>query len=320
LNDISVIGAGAFGTALGISLAKSGRRVRLIARNADQARQLQADRENVARLPGFRFPDGMSVHGHVGDADPDCLLAIPTQKLSGFLSENSAALAGKPLVACSKGVDLATGQGPTALFKTLVPDCQVAVLSGPSFAVDIAAGLPTALTLAATPSDLGERLQTLLSASNLRVYRTTDIAGVEMGGALKNVIAIASGVAIGAKLGESARAALVTRGYAEMTRFALAYGAQPETLAGLSGFGDLILTATSEKSRNYAYGLALGSGKLPDRTQTVEGSATAHAIMDLAKGYGIDMPITATVSALVHQEITVQKAIEALMARPLKEE
>lgn len=316
MSGISVLGAGAFGTALAISIARDGRAVTLWARDPDD---MQAARENRRRLLGHRFPDSLTVTGDIAAATRAgiLLLAVPMQQLAVFLAENREIGAGKTLVACCKGIDLATGLGPAEIIAQTCPDATPAILSGPSFAVDIAAGLPTALTLAAHEP---EPLQRALSTANLRLYRSTDITGVELGGALKNVVAIACGIAIGAGLGESARAALMTRGYAEMSRFASARGAHPETLAGLSGLGDLALTCTSEKSRNYAYGLALGRGSPPDSGTTVEGRATAKAVSNAAKSAGIDMPVAEMVVALVDQAITVKEAVELLFARPLKEE
>jgi glycerol-3-phosphate dehydrogenase (NAD(P)+) len=222
------------------------------------------------------------------------------------------------LVSCSKGIDLASGQGPTALIEAICPTARAMVLTGPSFAADIARGLPTALTLACRTD--AEALQAQLSTPTLRLYRTTDTTGAELGGALKNVIAIAAGVVIGAGLGDSARAALMTRGFAEMNRIATHLGARPETLAGLSGFGDLVLTCTSAQSRNFRFGHALGAGESFDAKTTVEGVATAKAVSILAKTHAIDMPVAAMIAALTESRITVSDAIQALMARPLKEE
>lgn len=313
---ISVLGAGAFGTALAISIARDGHDVLLWARAPED---METARENTRRLPGHRFPDSLKV---VRDLPAACtseviLLATPMQKLSQFLGENAALLTGKTLVACCKGIDLETGLGPAEIIRRHVPDATSAILSGPSFAVDIAAGLPTALTLAVED---GEGLQKTLSTSNLRLYRSADLVGVEIGGALKNVVAIACGIAIGAGLGESARAALMTRGYAEMKRFSVAQGAEPETLAGLSGFGDLSLTCTSEKSRNFAFGLALGRGGALPQGTTVEGKATAKAVSSLAKTLNLDMPIANMVVAVLDKHLTIKEATEALLARPLKEE
>ena len=316
MTDISVLGAGAFGTALAISLARDGNAVTLWARDPGE---MQAARENTRRLPGHRFPEALTVTGNLGAAcrTPTILLALPLQQTAGFLTEHGALFSAQALVSCSKGIDLASGLGPAEIITRACPGCTPAVLSGPSFAVDIAAGLPTALTLAAADP---EPLQHALTTSNIRLYRSSDITGVELGGALKNVVAIACGIAMGAGLGESARAALMTRGYAEMNRFARARGALPETLAGLSGFGDLALTCTSEKSRNFAYGLALGRGEAEAKGVTIEGKATAKAAAKLAQKHGIEMPIANIVVALVEGAITVPEAVDTLLARPLKEE
>ena len=223
-------------------------------------------------------------------------------------------------MACCKGIDLAHLTGPATSIRKLVPQACAAILTGPSFAADIARGLPTALTLACADDERGAALQAQISHPRLRLYRTTDVIGAELGGALKNVMAIASGVAIGAGLGESARAALITRGFPEMQRLALSLGGQAETLAGLSGFGDLVLTCTSAQSRNYSYGVALGSGAAFDPAITVEGAATARAVRRLAGERGIDMPITTVVANLTEGKTTVATALDALLSRPLKEE
>ncbi|MEJ2030553.1 MAG: NAD(P)-dependent glycerol-3-phosphate dehydrogenase [Maritimibacter sp.] len=316
MNAVSVLGAGAFGTALAISLARDGRDITLWARDPGD---MEALRENTRYLPGQRFPETLHVTGDLAEATGAgiILLAVPLQQLSGFLSENQSLFQGQTLVSCSKGIDVASGRGSAEIIAETCPNATPAILSGPSFAVDIAAGLPTALTIAA---DQPEALQHALATSNIRLYRSTDMVGVEMGGALKNVIAIACGVAIGAGLGESARAALMTRGYAEMTRFARARGAQVDTLSGLSGFGDLALTCSSEKSRNYAFGLALGRGEHGADGVTIEGRATAKAVSIAAQKSGIDMPIADMVVALVEESITVTEAVELLLSRPLKEE
>ncbi|MEZ5720917.1 MAG: NAD(P)H-dependent glycerol-3-phosphate dehydrogenase [Paracoccaceae bacterium] len=316
MTQISVLGAGAFGTAYAVSLARDGRDVVLWARDPGD---MQAVRENRRRLPGVRLPDTLRVTGDFAEAARAeiILLAIPLQKLSGVLAEHAGLITNQTLVSCAKGIDIATGRGPAEIIAATCPGATPAILSGPSFAVDIAAGLPTALTLAAADP---EPLQHALNTANIRLYRSTDMVGVELGGALKNVIAIACGIAIGAGLGESARAALMTRGYAEMNRFAAARGARPETLAGLSGFGDLALTCTSEKSRNYAFGLALGRGQPAAEGATVEGKATARAVVEAARKLGIDMPIAGLVMALVSGAVTTDQAVEALLSRPLKEE
>jgi len=245
------------------------------------------------------------------------LLALPMQALAGFLGQHGNVLNGMPLVVCCKGIDLATLRGPTAIVRDFCPQSAVSILTGPSFATDIARGLPTALTLAGQGV---EALQPLLSTATLRLYRSDDAVGAELGGALKNVVAIAAGVVMGAGLGESARAALITRGFAEMQRFALSQGAASDTLLGLSGLGDLILTCTSTQSRNLRYGMALGSGAAFDRTITVEGVATAQAIEQIAQNLALDMPVSTMVARLIRQDITLDQAIHSLMSRPLRKE
>lgn len=318
---IGIVGAGAFGTALAVTLGAEGRPVHLWLRNAEEADRLSRDHRNDLRLPGIVLPETVSVTAELADlaGAEAVLLALPTQSLRGFLATFGQHLDGGTLVACCKGVDLATGHGPTALIAAACPTAATALLTGPSFAADIAAGKPTALTLATT-SGQGEALQRLLSTRTLRLYRTDDVTGAELGGALKNVIAIAAGVVIGAGFGESARAALMTRGYAEMLRLALHLGARAETLAGLSGFGDLVLTCTSVQSRNFALGHALGAAQPIDPTVTVEGVATARAIRSLAAAAGLDLPVSAMVAALVAGEVTVQSAVQTLLSRPLKPE
>ncbi len=316
--SVSVLGAGAFGTALAISLAGRGP-VTLWARDPGD---MQHSRENTTRLPGCLLPDGITVTGQLSTAlqNDILLLAVPMQTLRGFLESISATLSGKRLVACCKGFELATGDSPVTIISQTCSGAVPAILTGPSFAADIARGLPTALTLACADDQAGQALQQALTTANLRLYRTTDTIGAELGGAVKNVIAIACGAAMGAGLGESARAALMTRGFAEMQRLAAFRHADPATLAGLSGFGDLTLTCTSEQSRNYRLGLSLGKGQDFDASTTVEGAATARAVHDLAVRHGIDLPITAAVAGLLDGRLDVQSAMAALLTRPLKEE
>jgi len=299
---IGIAGAGAFGTALALALPGP---VVLWARDVARVRALPP---RVRLTPDLRDLDGAQA----------VLLCMPMQALAGFLA--GAGLDGQRLVACCKGIDLATLQGASSLIAAACPASIPVVLTGPSFATDIAAGLPTALTLACRDEATGRDLQGLLSNATLRLYRTTDVTGAELGGALKNVIAIAAGVVMGAGLGQSARAALMTRGFAEMQRLALALGARAETLAGLSGFGDLVLTCTSAQSRNFRHGQAMGAGHSPDATATVEGVATARAARDLAARLGVDMPITETVAALLDDRLSIAQAVQSLLNRPLKQE
>ena len=316
--SISVLGAGAFGTSLAIALGAKGP-VTLWAREPSD---MQMTRENKARLPDCRFPDDLTVTGDLVTAlaSDIVLLALPLQKLRGFLHEHADAFTHKILVACCKGIELSTGKGPVQIIAEEVPSAQAAILTGPSFAADIASGLPTALTLAVADDAVAQDLQTQLTTPTLRLYRTTDTIGAELGGALKNVVAIACGTAMGAGMGESARAALMTRGYAEMKRLAAHRGADPDTLAGLSGFGDLTLTCTSEGSRNYRLGLSLGRSEEFDAGTTVEGAATARAVAKVAQNSGLDMPITMAVAGLLDKTLDVKTAVHSLLTRPLKEE
>ncbi|SEP05248.1 glycerol-3-phosphate dehydrogenase (NAD(P)+) [Salinihabitans flavidus] len=318
--SVSILGAGAFGTALAIALGRGGTPVTLWARNPETAKAMQESRENSARLPGANLPETVTVTAQFADTLGDTiLLSVPMQTLRSLLHDHPE-LDRRTLVACCKGIELGTGLGPVAVIHEAAPNTTAAILTGPSFAADIARGLPTALTLACRDHDIGKSLQQSLITPNIRLYRTTDTTGAELGGALKNVMAIACGATIGAGLGESARAALMTRGYAEMNRMAAALGAQPDTLSGLSGFGDLTLTCTSEQSRNYRLGLSLGRGEEFDTSITVEGAATARATAARAAELKTDMPITAVVVALLDRRIGVSEALDTLLSRPLKEE
>jgi glycerol-3-phosphate dehydrogenase (NAD(P)+) len=316
---IRVIGAGAFGTALAVTWARAGRVVELIARDAATAAAIAAARQNRARLPGVTLPPGLMISGRLGDVGQDdvLVLAVPAQALGPFLSGRRLP-DGHAVVAACKGLDLTTLQGPSAAITAALPGSMPAVLTGPSFAADIAAGLPTALTLACS-GQAGPRLQAELSVPHLRLYLTDDLRGAELGGALKNVIAIAAGAVIGAGFGESARAAVIARGFAEMTRLAAALGARAETLGGLSGLGDLVLTCASPQSRNFRFGVALGQRQAP-ADETVEGRATAQAAADLAARHGVDTPLIAMVAALCAGRITFAEAAATLLSRPLKPE
>lgn len=318
---IGIIGSGAFGTGLGVAFALDGNDITLWGRDGDAQAAIQNTRQNP-KLPDITLPANMLFSAKLETvfACDIILLSIPAQTLRPFLAGHVAALSGKYLVACCKGIDLEHMTGPASTIRDMIPGAIPAILTGPSFAADIARGLPTALTLACADDAAGEILQTALSTTALRLYRTTDTVGAELGGALKNVLAIASGVAIGAGLGESARAALMTRGFPEMQRLTAALGADPETLAGLSGFGDLVLTCTSDQSRNYRYGLALGQGKTFDAGTTVEGVATARAVRQLARDLDIDMPICTVVADLTSGQTDVMAALNTLLSRPLKEE
>ena len=314
MSNVTILGSGAFGTALAVALAANGP-VTLWGRDVDWGR------ENP-RLPGITLPDQITLTSDLASAarTDTILLALPAQALRGFLDQHATRLDGKRLVSTAKGIDLQRLTGPSTLIAEACPQATIAVLTGPSFAADIARGLPTALTLACADETAAVDLQKLLSTPILRLYRSNDVTGAELGGALKNVIAIAAGVVIGAGFGDSARAAIITRGFAEMTRLATHLGARAETLAGLSGLGDLTLTCTSAQSRNFRFGQALGKGEGFDPATTVEGAATARAVTALGSKLGMDMPIAAMVAKLAEGGASVETAAESLMTRPLKEE
>lgn len=317
MRRIAILGAGAFGTALGVVQAAEGRDVRLWGRNAAA---LAGARENP-RLPGVALPPGLRPVAAIEElADADlALVAVPAQQTGAFLAEHAAALPRVPLVLCAKGID---GRGfvlQTGIAGAAAPGRPLAVLTGPGFAGEIARGKPTALTLACADPDLGRRLQAALATPRLRLYLTDDVAGAQLGGALKNVIAIACGLVEGAGLGQSARAAVMTRGFAEMTRLAVAMGARAGTLAGLSGLGDLALTCASAQSRNFALGCAMGAGRARP-TGTVEGVATARAACQLGARHGVEVPLAAGVADVLDATLTLDEAMEALLSRPLREE
>ena len=283
---------------------------------------MEAQREN-SKLPGAVLGPAITVTSDAKAAiqGADFILsAIPLQSTHTALADLVRYFEGQPLIGCSKGVDLTTGMGGYSILRASYPDGPVGLLTGPSFAADIAQGLPTALTLAADASQEVSSWQSELSVDTLRLYVSHDPVGAELGGALKNVIAIACGATMGAGLGESARAALITRGQAEITRCAVQLGARPETLSGLSGFGDLCLTCTSDKSRNYRFGAALGQAKPFNPSITVEGKDTALALLPIMQRLEIDMPITKAVAGLCSGTITVSQTLAALMARPLRKE
>ena len=320
MSQIAVLGAGAFGTSLALTLSLSGAPVTLWSRDQSSAERMRTSRQSPERLPGFDLPPSLSIESDLTAIKADTLLiAVPMQSLAVFL-EAAPDWAGRHLVACCKGIDRKTGLGPVATLARIQDQANPAILTGPSFAADIARGLPTALTLAAHDDTVATELQTHLSRPALRIYRTTDVIGAELGGALKNVIALAAGMAIGAGFGDSARAAVIARGFAEMTRYAMAKGARNETLQGLSGLGDLILTCTSEKSRNFAAGLALGRGQEPDENTTIEGIATAEALAHEAEESDLDLPLTKAIHAVSTGKVGVADAVEALLSRPFKQE
>ncbi len=317
---IAVLGPGAFGTALAVAQAAEGRRVTLWGRD-EGAMALAQRRRETPRLPGVTLPPTLRCTAALDDLAHarTLLLVLPAQATEPFLTAAADHLPRAPLVLCAKGIDARTFRLQSEIAAARAPHRPLAALTGPGFATEIAAGLPTALTLACEDPTLGPVLQAALSTRRIRLYLTDDLTGAQLGGALKNVVAIACGIADGARLGASARAALMTRGFAEMTRLAAALGARPETLAGLSGLGDLSLTCNSAQSRNFALGQALGAGQ-PRPAGTVEGVATARAACQLGAAHGVELPIAAAVADVLDGAATIAEAMEALLARPLREE
>lgn len=321
---VAVLGGGAWGTALALTASRAGHGARLWARDAETVRAIIERHENPRYLPGIRFDEAVEATGNLGHAveGADCVLvATPAQSLRQMLEllrEHVAETV--PLVLCAKGIERETGRLMSDIAAEILPGSPVAALSGPSFATDVARGLPTAVTVAAEDAERASQLAEFLSAPHFRCYSSDDLIGVEIGGALKNVMAIAAGAAAGAGLGASAQAAIVTRGFVELRRIGSALGAQPETLFGLSGLGDLVLTCSSPQSRNFAYGMALGRGESLDNHPLAEGVATAGIAARIARERGLEAPITEAVEAILAGRLTINQAIEALMSRPLKSE
>ncbi len=321
-NRVSVVGAGAWGTALAGVAARAGREVVLCARKASLAAEIAATRVNP-RLPGVKLAAKIGVTGDIKLAASAevILISTPAQHLRAAVTELGPHLAGATaLIACAKGIERGTHKFMTEVIAEAAPRARAAILSGPSFAEDVARGLPTAVTLAAGDAELAGHLVQALGSATFRPYHTTDVRGVEIGGAAKNVLAIAVGIAVGKNLGASAQAALTTRGFSELARFGRALGARAETLVGLSGLGDLILTCASPQSRNFALGLALGRGEARPKDQLAEGEFTAPVLIELAAAEGVDMPVSNAVADILRGTVTIDDAIESLLTRPFKAE
>jgi len=321
-NSVAVIGAGAWGTALAGVAARAGREVVLYARDAARAAQIASSRSNP-KLTGVRLDARIGVTADiVAAARADIIvLATPAQNLREAVTVLAPHLArAKPVIASAKGIERATRKFMTEVIAEAAPAAVPAILSGPSFAEDVARGLPTAITLAAADEGLASALAQALGSPTFRPYHTSDVRGVEIGGAAKNVLAIAAGIAIGRNLGASAQAALTTRGFSELLRLGRACGARNETLAGLSGLGDLILTCASPQSRNLALGIALGRGERPPRDRLAEGEFTAPVLAELAASKNVDMPVSNAVAAVLAGAVTIDAAIESLLTRPFKPE
>ena len=320
--SISVIGAGAWGTALANAAARAGRDVTLYARDVSAADTMSRTRENP-RLPGIAIAKSISITSDLAHAAKSeaLLLVTPAQSLRQAATLLAPHLAkGTPVIVCAKGIERGTHKFMTEIIADVAPLALPAILSGPSFASDVAQGLPTAVTLAARDATTAEALVHALGSDTFRPYHSTDVRGVEIGGAAKNVLAIAAGIVAGKKLGASALAALTTRGFAELMRLGQACGAKSETIAGLSGLGDLVLSCSSAQSRNFSYGMALGRGETPARDKLSEGEFTAPVLVELAREKKVDMPVANAVAAVLAGALTVNEAIEMLLTRPFKAE
>jgi glycerol-3-phosphate dehydrogenase (NAD(P)+) len=322
VNAVAIIGAGAYGTALASAARRAGRDVVLCARTPAAAELMRATGVNP-RLPGIPIEAGVTVIGDpsIVSAADIVLIAVPSQHLREAMQGIAPDLRdGTPVVACAKGIERGTHCFMTQIIAQVAPRSVPAIMSGPNFADDVARGLPTAVTLACADEGVAIALVRALGSATFRPYHSTDVRGVELGGAAKNVLAIAVGIAVGRALGASAQAALTTRGFSEIMQLGLALGAQPQTLAGLSGLGDLILTCGSPQSRNFALGYALGRGEPPDRGKLAEGAATAPVLLDLAAQAQVEMPIAAAVAAVLAGTLDVNGAIDALLTRPFRAE
>ncbi len=327
MTKIGVIGAGAWGTALGQALANSGRDILMWARETEVVESINKHHENKMYLSGVRLNE-MIKATHNQDEMSACdvyLISTPAQHIRATLDSMKFQLTGKPYIICAKGIEKESGLLMSEVSSEVIPDGKIGFLSGPTFAGEIARGLPCAVTLAMQDKSLGEEIVSIIGTRTLRTYLTDDVVGAQIGGSVKNVIAIASGVIKGRGMGESARCALVTRGLTEMARLAKAMGARKETLMGMCGIGDLMLTASSMQSRNFSLGVALGEGKtleeiLGDRITVTEGVHTAKALRVMARNNAVDMPISRAVYDFLHEGVPVDDIIEKVLDRPLRKE
>jgi glycerol-3-phosphate dehydrogenase (NAD(P)+) len=326
LEHIAVVGAGAWGTALANVIVRTSYKVLLATRDRASADHMIQGRESP-HLPGVKLDERVGIaplNAEVGRYDA-ILLAVPSQQLRAAAQVIARSVRrGTPVVACAKGIERQSHCFMTEVVDQSIPAAVPAILSGPSFATDVARGLPTAVTLAASDEKLASSLATALGSPTFRLYHSTDVRGVEIAGAAKNVLAIAAGVVAGRRLGASAAAALVTRGFAELVRFGAAFGARSGTLTGLAGLGDLILTCSSTQSRNYSLGIALGQGKPPEIAssggQLAEGLFTAPVLVEMARARGVETPIASAVADILARRTSVDGAIDKLLARPFRAE
>jgi glycerol-3-phosphate dehydrogenase (NAD(P)+) len=325
IQSIAVLGGGAWGTALAQTAARAGRRVTLWEFDAANAEHLASQRESRF-LPGVKLEDSIKVTRALAEAAraDAVLLVVPAQAMRSVVKSLAQTVAhGTPLIACAKGIEHGTHKFMTEIVAECAPNALPAILSGPSFAADVARGLPTAVTIAAEDASVAEALAHAMNSGTFRPYHSSDVRGVELGGATKNVLAIASGIVTGRGLGASASAALITRGFAELARFGKAYGARTETMMGLSGLGDLVLTCSTPQSRNFSFGIALAKGDKPEGAahgKLAEGAFTAPVLLEMAREKDIEMPISNAVAAVLANKMSVDEAIESLLNRPLKAE
>ncbi len=325
---IGILGSGAWGTALACVCARNGYRTLIWARKSDIVSSINRQHENRAYLPGIRLPDELHATTELAEVVRHAeilFLVIPAQSVEDITKLISCMVSpAVPLVLCAKGINRKTGKLPAQTVSEHLPNNPVAALSGPSFATDVAHNLPTAVTLAAEQIELAEELSQIISGPAFRVYASDDLKGVELGGALKNVIALAVGVCRGMGLGASAEAALIARGFAELNRLAVKLGARPSTLMGLSGLGDLVLTCSGEQSRNFSFGMTLGKvdtvTAMPAGLKLAEGALTASIAARIARENAIEAPVISAVDQLMEGTITARQAVSALLARPLKKE
>jgi glycerol-3-phosphate dehydrogenase (NAD(P)+) len=325
--SIGIVGAGAWGTALAECAAQAGRTVKIWAYERDTVEEINHHRTNRVYLPGVTLSPKVKATARTAEiAGADLVLMVtPSQFFRVILKEFAPHLSGKTVIIGTKGFEEGSGKLMSDVLAETAPDVLPGVITGPSFAGEVARGLPTALTIAARDEKLGHDVANALGSRTLRLYWTDDMLGVQVGGAVKNVLAIASGIVSGRRMGSNAQAALISRGFAELTRFGMAMGARPETLMGLSGLGDLILTCSSPQSRNMSLGQALGEGKslaeiLGSRKSVSEGAHSAAAVVELARRKGIEMPICEAVRAVLSGEMGVDEAISALLSRPFRAE
>ncbi len=328
MQTIGVIGAGAWGTALAQVLSKNGRDVTIWAREPEVVAAINDKHENPTFLPDIPLSETLKATDSLSEVSKNDILLIvtPAQHVRDTLKNIKGDIAdGKPVVICSKGIELDSGLLLSQVAEDVVPNASIAIMTGPTFAHEVAKGLPAAVTVAVADRDVARELQEALGVKHFRPYITNDIIGTQLGGAIKNVIAIACGIVYGLKLGENARAALLTRGVAEIARLGVAMDAKKETLLGMCGIGDLMLTCSSMQSRNFSLGAALGEGKtleeiLGPRKEVTEGVHTAKAALALAKKHAVDMPITEGVNRCLNEGVSIEEAIEEMLNRPFSYE